>query len=117
MSSFRLYTYQAVGAALGPSYVNGGVCSVQPNAQGVPPGILAYVAPGSSLTYNIEVTGDDPFAAGYTPGNGLWVPFPGMTGLTATVAGSLGVLVRALRLNVTAYVSGSVTLQFIQLVA
>ena len=116
MSTFRLSTYQVTGTAAGPAYLNGGVCPVTPNAQGVPASILLKVSTGAVLTYNVEVTGDDVQAQGYVPNNGVWVPFPGFVGLTASQAGSLGALVRGLRLNLTAWTSGNVIMQIVQLV-
>lgn len=78
------------------------------------PGILAFVSSGGSLTYNVEVTGDDTELQAYNAALGNWQPFTGMSGLTANASATLGAAVRALRLNCTAYASGSVTLQVIQ---
>jgi len=113
--TFRLNTYQVVATAAGPAYLNGGVCAIVPNAQGVPPAILVLLSPGAVLTYNVEVTGDNVQTTGYVPNNGVWVPFPGMAGLAATFAGSLGALVQGLRLNLPSWSSGTATLQVIQL--
>lgn len=79
-------------------------------------GILVSLSSGASLTYSVEVTGDDISAAGYDPSAGNWVPFAGMAGLTASAAATLGAVVSAIRLHVTAYTSGTATLQFVQLV-
>jgi hypothetical protein len=80
------------------------------------PAILVLVSSGASLTYNIEVTGDIVLTNGYVPANGIWVPFTGMSGLTATAVGTLGASVQGIRLNVTAYGSGTVSFQFIQMI-
>lgn len=90
-----------------------------PNAQNafsvlVLPGILVTLSAGASLTYNVEVTGDDLDQPGYNPASGTWAVFTGMGGLTASGTGSLGAAVTAVRLNVTSYSSGSATLQFVQ---
>ena len=82
---------------------------------GAPPTLLCYVSSGASLTYSIEVTGDDMQAAGYSPSTGNWVGFTGMTGLTASAVGTLGGVVTAVRAHVTAYSSGSLTFQFPQI--
>jgi len=81
---------------------------------GMLPGILVTLTSGASLTYSVEVTGDDVLASGYQASAGNWVGFSNMTGLTASNAGTLGAVVTAVRLHVTAYTSGTVTLQFVQ---
>ena len=78
------------------------------------PGILVCLSSGANLTYTVEVTGDDLDAAGYSPATGNWVPFTGLVNLTASSASTLGAAVTAIRLNVTAYTSGTATFQFIQ---
>ena len=79
------------------------------------PGIIVLVSSGASLQYNIEVSGDDVLASGYVASTGVWVPFTGMSALTATAIGTLGAAVQAVRLNVTTYASGTITFQFIQM--
>lgn len=79
------------------------------------PGIIVALSSGASLTYNVEVTGDDTQIPTYVLANGVWVPFTGMAGLTASALGTLGAMVRAIRLNVTGYVSGSAKIQVVQL--
>jgi len=83
------------------------------------PAILVNVSSGASLTYTIEVTGDDvhslSFVNSTTSGN--WVPFTGASGLTSSYATTLGAVVTAVRLRVTAYSSGSATIQLVQVTA
>lgn len=79
------------------------------------PAILVFVSSGASLTYNIEVTGDDTQIPTYVVANGVWVPFTNMSGLSASAAGTLGAIVKAIRVNVTAYSSGTLIWQFCQL--
>lgn len=79
------------------------------------PGIIVTLSSGASLTYNVEVTGDDVQLPNYVEANGLWVPFTGMSGLTASAVATLGAAVRAMRLNLTGYVSGTATFQVVQL--
>ena len=81
------------------------------------PALLAFVSSGANLTYNVEVTGDNIQSSTYSAATGNWVPFTGMSGLTASAAQTLGAVVTAVRLRVTSYTSGSVTLQFIQVTA
>jgi hypothetical protein len=77
-------------------------------------GILVILSSGASLTYSIEVSGDDYNAPGYNPATGNWVGFTNMVGLTASAVATLGAVVMSIRLHVTAYTSGSATLQFVQ---
>lgn len=79
------------------------------------PAILVQLSSGASLTYSIEVTGDDTQIPTYIEANGVWVPFTNMTGLTASNAGTIGACVKAIRANITAYTSGTLTLQLVQL--
>ena len=102
-------TLSAAGAGIPVAYV-----PVERNQPA--PSILVKLSAGAVLTYNIEVTGDDPTATGYNPATGNWFPFPGLEALTASQVGSLGALVSQVRLNITAYTSGKVTWQFVQAV-
>lgn len=79
------------------------------------PSVLVLLSSGASMTYNIEVTGDDPSAPGWTNATGNWVPFTNFSALTASAVGTLGAMVGALRANVTSYSSGTLTFQFVQL--
>lgn len=72
----------------------------------LPPSLLASVSAGAVLTYNIEVSGD----------NTNWVSFDNATGQAGQFAGTLGAAVVWVRANVTAYTSGSLNFQFIQMV-
>ena len=111
--SFRLSPFTQTLSAAGP----GQFVQMIPVGRNMPsPSILVNVAAGSSLTYQIEVSGDDPTVPGYNPATGNWFAFTGLAGLTASQVGSLGALVALVRLNVTAYTSGKVTWQFVQAV-
>jgi hypothetical protein len=79
------------------------------------PGILVSLSAGASITYSVEVTGDDLDLPGYSAASGVWSTFTGMGALTASGTGSLGAAVTAIRLNAT-IVSGTATLQFVQVV-
>jgi hypothetical protein len=98
---------QPISPSLFYSLVNGRYSS------GILPGIIATVSSGASLTYNVEITGDDIDAYGYNPANGNWNIFDNMDGLTASANGTLVAAVMAFRINVTAYTSGSVNLTIV----
>lgn len=75
-------------------------------------GLLADVT--GTLTYSVEYTFDDVQANGYSPGSGVWNAVTGMGAQTADTTGSLSFPVTGVRLNVTAWTSGSVTLTVLQ---
>lgn len=79
------------------------------------PAILAILSTGASMTYSIEVTGDDPSKPGWTNATANWIAFTDMAALTASAVGTLGAMVGAIRANVTTWASGTLTLQFVQL--
>lgn len=69
------------------------------------------------LTYTVEHTFDDP--TGFTSAsdyntNATWRDTAGLTALTATNEGNIAFPVRAVRLNVTDFTSGSAELTVIQ---
>lgn len=78
------------------------------------PMIAVYLSSGASLTYSVEVTNDDVLAPGYSAASGNWVGFTGMTAQTASAAGTLGAAATCVRLNVTAYTSGTAYIQVSQ---
>jgi hypothetical protein len=80
------------------------------------PFIGVNLSSGAVLTYNVEVTGDDVANVGYVAANGNWFGFTNLTGLSASAVGTLGAAVRAVRLNVTAYTSGTATIQMCQVI-
>ena len=67
-----------------------------------------------TLTASVEYTLDNVFAEGYAPASGVWNAVASMGSLTADTAGSLAYPVTAVRLNVTAFTSGSATLTVLQ---
>lgn len=72
--------------------------------------------PGA-LTYTVEHTFDDPgdFTSATDYGsNATWRATTGLTALTATDEGNIAFPVQAVRLNVTAFTSGSAELTVIQ---
>jgi hypothetical protein len=78
------------------------------------PGILVSLSAGASLTYSVEVTGDDVAVPGYNAATGNWSTFTGMGGLSVSAVGTLGAAVAAIRAHITSYSSGTLTLQVAQ---
>ena len=78
------------------------------------PGIIVNLSSGATITYNVEVTGDDVSAPNYATSTQTWTPFTGMAGLTASTVGTLGAQVSAIRVNCTSYGSGTLTFFFVQ---
>lgn len=116
MSSIITTTQTLTAAGAGPPI------QVLPPAQNgffssgyLEPGILVQLSSGASLTYNIEISGDNAFVQGYVAATGLWLPVTQMVGLTASAVNTLGAVVRAIRANITIYSSGTLTFQFCQL--
>jgi hypothetical protein len=69
-------------------------------------GFGCVISAGASLTYKVQHTFDDP----NTVASPTWFDHPYVTGQTANKDGNYAFPIRAMRLNVTAYTSGSVTL-------
>lgn len=80
--------------------------------QGV--GLIVTLSSGANLTVSVQVTGDNIFAPGYTPASGKWNNHDDLNALTASANGNLAYPVTAVRLNVTPWVGGSVTLSIVQ---
>ena len=72
-----------------------------------------YTTAGTA-TYSVQMTFDDIYAAGYNPATGNWQNNSVLTGLTASNSNALLTPVRAVRLNITSYVSGTIRLTVIQ---
>lgn len=77
-------------------------------------GIGCAISAGAALTYSVEYTFDDVFAPTYNPATGNWTALTGLTAQTASKDSNIAYPVMAVRLNVTAYTSGSVTMTAIQ---
>lgn len=78
------------------------------------PSMMVVLSAGASLTYSIEVTGDDVLQSGYNPATGNWSAMTNMSALTASAVATLGAAVTGVRLHITAYTSGTATFQFVQ---
>jgi hypothetical protein len=68
-------------------------------------GMIATMSPGASLTYTVQVTGDQ-----VPSNNGNWNAHDVLVGQTASANSNVAYAISAYRLNVTNYVSGSVNL-------
>ena len=77
-------------------------------------GIGCDVSGGGSLTYTVEHTFDDVFAAGFTPAGATWFTTTGLGTQTTDQNGNYSAPVTACRLNVTIWASGTVTMTVIQ---
>jgi hypothetical protein len=77
-------------------------------------GVGCDISAGGSLTYTVEHTFDDVFAAGFNPATATWFPNAGLTAQTTDKDGNYSAPVTACRLNVTAWISGTITMTVIQ---
>lgn len=71
---------------------------------------IGCVASGT-LTYKVQHTFDNVMDASVTP---TWFDHDTLTGQTASADGNYAFPVRAIRLNITAYTNGSVTMTLVQ---
>lgn len=72
---------------------------------------IGCVVPSGTLTYKVQHTFDDIYDSSVTP---TWFDHASITGKTASSDGNYAFPVRAVRLNVTAYTSGSVVMTVLQ---
>jgi hypothetical protein len=77
-------------------------------------GIGCVLSAGASLTYSVQHTFDDVFAAGYNPSTDTWFDHATLTNRTTNANSSYDAPITAVRVNVTVYGSGSVTVTFLQ---
>lgn len=76
--------------------------------------IAVALSAGASLTYTVEHTFDDVFASGFNPATAVWFPNDVLVSKTTSEDGNYAFPVTAVRLNITAYTSGTATLTVIQ---
>lgn len=76
--------------------------------------IGVVLSAGASLTYSVQHTFDDVFAAGFDPAAATWFDNASLTAKLTSFDGNYTTPVRAVRLNVTAYTSGTATMTVIQ---
>ena len=74
-------------------------------------GIGCVVSAGGSLTYKVQHTFDDVFDSSVTP---TWFDHASITGKTANADGNYAYPIRAVRLTVTTYSSGNVTMTLVE---
>lgn len=77
-------------------------------------GIGAVLSAGASLLYTIEHTFDDVFAASFNPASATWLFDPSLNDKSASTSANYAYPVMAIRIRVSAYTSGSVTMTVIQ---
>lgn len=68
----------------------------------------------ATLTYKVQYTFDDVFASTFTPGTANWFDHATLVSKTASSDGNFAYPVTACRLNVTAYTSGTATMNVVQ---
>lgn len=69
---------------------------------------------GASLTYKVQYTFDDVFASTFNPSTATWFDHSTLVSKTASADGNFSMPVSAIRLNVTAYTSGTATMNVLQ---
>lgn len=77
-------------------------------------GVGVALSAGATLTYSVEHTFDDVWAAGFNPSTAVWFSNSGLAAKTTSLDGNYAFPVTAVRLNVTAYTSGNATMTVIQ---
>lgn len=92
---------------------NAGYCPIDPQrmANGAGVGLLLNFSSGASATVTVQLTGDNPVN---TTGGGIWNNHDTLVNETASANGNIQFAVTGVRLNVTAYSSGTITLTVIQ---
>lgn len=96
------------------SVTGAGVSNPLPQDHYISPFNIGFgVTVSGTVTYSVQHTFDDVFAAGYNPATGTWFNHPDATGLTANVDGNYAFPVTAIRLSVGAG-TGTATLTTIQ---
>jgi len=76
--------------------------------------VAAVLSAGASLTYTVQHTFDDVFAANFNPATATWFNHASLATKTTSSDGNYAYPVRAVRINVSTYASGSVTFTVIQ---
>lgn len=77
-------------------------------------GISVDLSAGANLTYTVEHTFEDVFASGWDPATARWYPHSSLSAKTASSDGNYAYPVSAIRLNVTAYTSGTANMNLLQ---
>lgn len=69
---------------------------------------------GATLTYSVQHTFDDVFDKNFNPANATWFTNSGLSAKTTSSDGNYTLPVTAIRLNVSAFTSGTATMTVIQ---
>lgn len=69
---------------------------------------------GATLTYTVQHTFDDVFSPTFNAATAVWYPNASLAAKSASADGNYAFPVTAIRLNVTAYTSGSATMTLVQ---
>lgn len=77
-------------------------------------GIGVALSVGATLTYSVEHTFDDIWAAGFNPSTAVWYTNASLGAKTTSLDGNYAFPITAVRLSVTAYTSGTATMSVIQ---
>lgn len=77
-------------------------------------GVGVVVAAGSTLTYSVQHTFDDVWDPDFDASTATWFTNSALGSKQTTLDGNYAFPVTAIRLNVTAYTSGSVTMTAVQ---
>jgi hypothetical protein len=77
-------------------------------------GIGVAVTGGATLTYTVQHTFDNVWATDFDPATAVWYPNTSLSAKTASLDGNYAFPVTAVRLNVTAWTSGTATMTVIQ---
>lgn len=77
-------------------------------------GLGVSLSAGADLTYTVQHTFDDVWAPGFNPATAKWFNHATMVNKTTSFDGNYAYPVMAVRLSVSAYISGSATLIVIQ---
>ena len=77
-------------------------------------GVGVAVTGGATLTYTVQHTFDDVWAPGFDPTSAVWFPNSSLAAKTASLDGNYAFPVTAVRLNVTAWTSGTATMTVVQ---
>ena len=76
--------------------------------------VSVVLSAGADLTYTVEHTFDDVFAASFDPATATWFANTGLSAKTASLDGNYAFPVTGIRLRVSAHVAGSATMTIIQ---
>jgi hypothetical protein len=77
-------------------------------------GVGVAVSAGASLTYSVQHTFDDVWAPGFSPSSAVWYTNSSLGTKTTSLDGNYAYPVTAIRLSVSVYSSGTVTMTIIQ---